>query len=107
MRGYRYKVRRPHTAWLVVDSCQLNIFGSNCIEHSFANRSKARIVARQMNLEHPKHCPSCGKKGAVTLERFSKKNGEFVCDECGWGTPIPRGAAGIIWKPLKVAIWGT
>ncbi len=34
--------------------------------------------------EHPGTCPNCGED-AIYYGRFALTNGEYYCDECGWG----------------------
>ena len=93
---YRYRVRHSNTYdnfknWIVFDSCSLNIFKQYFIVAiSVSTREKARKMAKDLNLQHPLICPKCLKKKTITYERFSKRYGEFVCDECGWATPVPK-----------------
>lgn len=39
---------------------------------------------------HPQLCPNC-KADEVMYERFALTNGEYVCDNCGWGMDAVSG----------------
>ena len=43
-------------------------------------------------LKHPDNCKNCDSD-MVTYERFTPytENGEYVCDECGWGIDAVTG----------------
>lgn len=46
---------------------------------------KGRLMEIKVELkEHPESCPNC-KGDMVMYERFTRKYGEYVCDDCGWG----------------------